>query len=270
MFFRFLLRNFEFHTTGCPSVEPKIIEPHLREQFVEEGKYEFGPIHELQFGVSRETLCVAWVFNLYLSPGCSCYYLLLRPLRHSAENGDITKWETCDSQTWGNEKSIKPLLPYIEDVRFLYFEQSYLGCALNDMNLDLIGSWEYLRVIRLVGDNVTAFPDSWQHLTSLVSIELQMSRMNTFDKDMVSNWPLLESLVCKWCPHLTNLSGLRDASLPRLTEVEVHGAHECTSLNKGRETRVICVGYDATQQCPGIPEWYLRGTSILFIKTKLY
>jgi len=271
---------------GCPSVDPT-----ERIDLVE-SEALFGEIYRLQHGVFADAFCYAWVFNMWLSPGCSCFYLKLDPF--VVPENQTADSVVCAGLAGNNHTAIKPFFPYLEHLRFLYVaghrinnDADTINChGYREQDFHLIASWTYLRVLRWTGfptqslgvsGSVTfrtapwqngTIPPAWESLKDLVSIDLSYSGTKTLDQAIFDSWPLLESFVCVGCPQLENIHALENATLPRLRNVEVYGIQECITLSD--EVDLTCVGREDPPKptCKGIPEWYLRGFLDLAGQTK--
>jgi len=243
---------------GCPSVDP------TESIDLVESETLFGEIYKLQHGVFQEAFCYAWVFNLWLSPGCACYYLVLQPLALD-ESQNATSF-TCAGLAKNEHEVIKPFFPYLEQLRFLHVAGDRLDNSeviycyyLTQQDFELVSNWTYLRVLRWPGFGHRAIPPAWQSLKDLVSIELSTSAIQNLEKATFDSWPLLESFVCVGCRSLQNMTGLVQATLPRLNNVQIYGVRECISLPE--EVNQICVPAKdpPNATCEGIPQWYLQG-----------
>lgn len=243
---------YKEYIQGCPSVDP------TESIDVAAGDELWGDLHKLQFQMSLGVYCFAWVFNLYLSPGCSCYFLQLVPFDAPGSGFSSGSEEnTCVGFGNNNHTYIKDFLPHFTQLRFLFTDMPYADeCATNEQDLDLIASWTHLRVIRLFGFRFPEFPQSWKALENLVSLELMTSRIQRLDEDVFNSWGMLEYFACTSCPHLETIRSLQNTNLPRLSQVEVYGVHECSNLSQ--DVNLVCVPLDEPPQCPGIPEFYLR------------
>ena len=230
---------------GCPSVNPtEVID-------VDASAEMFGEIHKLQWQMAQGTYCFAWVFNLFLSPGCSCYYLRLVPFMAP------DRQETCAGLGHNEHEFIKDFLPHLEQLRFLSTDMPYYDqCALSPTDLELIASWTHLRVVRMFGFRFSEFPQSWKSLTNLVSLEIMSGRIEQLDVEVLNSWWQLEHLACIQCPHLESIEQLQIVSLHRLRDVEIYGVRECIKFP--RDVNLVCVSLDEPEQCAGIPEFLLR------------
>jgi len=247
----------------CPSVDPTELVD------LAESEKLFGEIYKLQPGVFGEGYCYAWVFNLWLTPGCACYYLVLHPL--VIDEGHNAPSTTCAGLSSNNHTAIKPFFPYLENLRFLFIDgaldNTILDCIyVTERDYELVSNWTQLRVLRWPGMATYrteygggGIPSSWKSLKNLASIELSASQVSVLDQAIFDSWPLLESFVCVACPQLANMSALADATLPRLRKVEIYGVDECAPLPEHIDATCVPMRDPPNATCKGIPEWYLRG-----------
>jgi len=247
---------------GCPSADP------TESIDLVESEAVFGEIYKLQHGVFEEGYCYAWVFNLLLSPGCSCWYLALQPLIIGNQE---TGASTCAGLSQNNHAAIKPFFPYLEHVRFLFInsvrheysgETNLCRMLVHERDFELVSNWTYLRVLRWTGfpayQSNSTIPTSWHSLQNLVSVDLSAGEIKLLYQATLDSWPLLESFTCMPCPSLNHGNAFADATLPRLREVQMYGVDECISLPE--HVNLACVPREDPPNvtCKGMPEWYLR------------
>ncbi len=244
---------YKGYVQGCPSVDPEM------EIDIEQSRQIYGDLHALQWQVDDGMFCFAWVFNLFLSPGCSCFFVQLEPISQgvSMHRGyDFKEW-WCAGFGENNQTALKPYLPYFEHVRFVFIDMPFSNeCALNQKDFELIASWKYLRVLRCFGFRGQELPEVWKKLENLAAIELITTRIENLNLDVIESWSRLEYFACTFCPHLKNIDALDEASLPRLNQVDVYGAHRCPNLSP--VVSMTCVSQTARETCTGIPQWILQ------------
>ena len=219
--------------------------------------------------------CYYWQYNLFLDPPCTCQYL------------DVTVDSTFQYLGFSEDPkhtAWQPVLAHVENVQFLNL---WINGPIIPEDWQLISTWTELRMLFV--ETGTAYRESdvdtlpfKQEFSKLPNIiffsyrdlipdSLQDMNFEQIDVAFLESWPKLESFLCAPCPFVSSPDVFAQAHLPMLKSLELYGVSSCESDHEASTEAVdfACVGYNDTETCTGIPQWFFQ-KSVDFVRSSTH